>query len=64
MYGPKGPSSYFIFDDVLVDMMFRLPVFFVVSVLRMGVQRLFNCALVGGRSTMVSEGTLVGGGGA
>jgi hypothetical protein len=62
MDSAKRPSSYFIFDDVLVDVVFRLPIFFVVRVLRMGIQRLFNCAVVGGRTTVVPERTLVGGG--
>jgi len=46
MDSAKRPSSYFIFDDVLIDVVFRFPIFFVVRVLRMGIQRLFNCAVM------------------
>jgi hypothetical protein len=42
----KGTPSYFIFDYVLIDMVFRLAIFFTIRVFGPRIQRLFNRAVL------------------
>jgi hypothetical protein len=42
----EGTPSYFIFDYVLVDMVFRLAIFFTIRVFGPRIQRLLNRAML------------------
>jgi hypothetical protein len=64
MHGTERPSSNLILDYVLIDVMLRLAIFFIIRILRPRIQCLLDRAVLRGRATVMSKGTLVGGGGA
>jgi hypothetical protein len=64
MHSTKRTSSDLVLDYVLINVMLGLSVLLIIRILRPCIQRFLNRAVLRRRATMVSQRTLVGGGGA
>ena len=64
MHSTEGTSSNFIFDYVLIDMVFCFAILFIIRVFGVCIERFLNGTVLRGRATVMSKRTLVGGGGA
>ena len=64
MHSSERAPPYFLPNDILIDVMLGFPIFFIVRVSRPRVQRLFDLAVLGRCTAVMSERAVVGRGGA